>query len=123
MQQELGISLKFFVRSLKCKRKSNLSGSSSFEVFSRFLELLKVKEVADTDDEEANVGDSLWSVRVSLLFLRTPHNEQQGVLQVPPKTKEQGKRINGRGRTISRAATRATRAKERMKNKGNENGK
>jgi len=54
---------------------------------------------------------------------RCGSNEQQGVLQVPPKTKEQGKRINGRGRTISRAATRATRAKERMKNKGNENGK
>ena len=97
-----------------------MSGSSSFEVFSRFLELLKVKEVADTDDEEANIA---LVADLVLSFFSARPNEQQGVLQVPPKTKEQGKRINGRGRTISRAATRATRAKERMKNKGNENGK
>lgn len=96
-----------------------MSGSSSFEVFSRFLELLKVKEVADTDDEEANIA-----LVADLVLSFSPHvlmSNKECCMSA--KTKEQGKRINGRGRTISRAATRATRAKERMKNKGNENGK
>ena len=56
-----------------------MSGSSSFEVFSRFLELLKVKEVADTDDEEANIA---LVADLVLSFFSARPNEQQGVLHV-----------------------------------------